>query len=53
MRHEITKEDQDAVDKWLKEGNKITVCEYGAQTDPELLSYTWGAKKKKKPEDAK
>jgi hypothetical protein len=47
MRDNITKEDQKLVKEWLKE-NEVTVCDPNAHTDPELLVFTWGSKKKKK-----
>lgn len=52
MRYKLNDDEQAAIDKWLKEGNKVTVCEEGAQTDPEQLTFSWG-KKKKKASDAK
>lgn len=45
-----TKEDQEAIDKWLKK-NKITICDENEKTDPEDIVYLYkrpGPPKKKK-----
>ena len=48
MRDSMTKGDQKLVDEWLK-SNEITVCNPNERTDPDDMVYTWGNKKKKKP----
>ena len=49
-RELIDNKDKKLIEQWL-ENNKITVCESGAIT--ENIEYTFGAKKKKKPANAK
>lgn len=49
-RDTTTAEDAKLIKEWLKT-NEITVCESGAVT--ENIEYTFGAKKKKKPANAK
>ena len=48
MRDEISDQDKKLMDEWLaKKGNKITVCEPMARSEPDDIGYTWGRKKKK------
>jgi hypothetical protein len=49
-RELIDNKDQKLIQEWMKT-NEITVCESGAVT--ENIEYTFGAKKKKKPANAK
>ena len=49
-RELLNDQEQRLIEQWLKT-NKITICEAGAVT--ENIEYTFGAKKKKKTEDAK
>ena len=49
-RDERDPEELKAINEWLKT-NKVTVCPPGARTDSADVGYTWGRKKKKKPED--
>jgi hypothetical protein len=50
MRDELSKDDQKAIDDWLK-NNKVVVCKPGERADPDNNSYGWN-KKKKKTSDA-
>lgn len=47
-RDQITDDDQDIINQWLK-NNEITVCPPGARTSTDDIAYThgWGKKKKK------
>jgi len=45
MSRNMDKETQAEIDAWLEKGNKITVCEPGARSDPSDLN-PWGKKKK-------
>ena len=50
-RYTKTEEEQRLMDEWLSKGNKITVCDSGARTDPDEITYQWGRGKKKKVVD--
>lgn len=47
MSKEISSNDQQAINDWLKAGNKITICPTGQTSDGELPGYAWGKRKKK------
>jgi len=51
MRDEMTDENKTDVEKWLAEGNKITICPPGVRTED--LTFTWGPKKKTKTKEKK
>tara|TARA_B100000530_G_C15814787_1_gene431041 strand:- start:577 stop:759 length:183 start_codon:yes stop_codon:yes gene_type:complete len=46
-REQRSNEEQQAINDWLKAGNKITICPTGQTSDGELPGYAWGKKKKK------
>ena len=46
-REQRSNEEQQAINHWLKAGNKITICPTGQTSDGELPGYAWGKKKKK------
>lgn len=49
MRDEMTEKNKTDIEKWLAEGNEITVYPPGARTED--LVYTWGSKKKAKTKE--
>ena len=51
-REQRSSDEQQAINDWLKSGNKITICPTGQTSDGELPGYAWG-KKKKKPTPTK
>lgn len=46
-RDQRSRQEQKAIDEWLKAGNKITICPTGQTSDGEMPGYGWGKKKKK------
>ena len=42
------KTNQQLMEEWLAAGNKITICETGAQSEGLEQGYSWGRVKKKK-----
>lgn len=49
-RYQRTESDTKAIEAWLAAGNKITICETGARSDPDKVSMSaWGRRKKAAP----